>query len=150
MSALFANTTASVMPCMSYRDAPAAIKWLCETFGLSERVVYRDDAGTIIHAELTFGNGMIMLGGIRDSEYGRLVRQPDQMNGHVTQSVYLITQSPDEIYRRARAADARILIDIKDEDYGSRGFTCADLEGHVWTFGTYDPWKTQVSADSTT
>lgn len=45
-------------------------------------------------------------------------------------------------YRDAKAAGARIEIDIKDEDYGGRGFTCRDPEGHVWNFGTYNPWVT--------
>ncbi len=40
----------------------------------------------------------------------------------------------------AKAAGAKIVIDIKDEDYGGRGYTCRDPEGHIWNFGTYDPW----------
>lgn len=141
MSALAAQTTATVIACISYRDAPAAIDWLCEAFGFTQRAVHRDDAGVVMHAELGFGNGMIMLGSVRDSEYGRLIRQPEQVGGFVTQSIYVITSAPDELYRRAKQAGARMLIDLRDEDYGSRGFTCADLEGHVWSFGTYDPWR---------
>jgi uncharacterized glyoxalase superfamily protein PhnB len=26
---------------------------------------------------------------------------------------------------------------LKDEDYGSRGFTVSDPEGNLWSFGTY-------------
>ncbi len=47
---------------------------------------------------------------------------------------------PDALFRSAQAAGAEIVIDIKDEDYGGRGFTCRDPEGHVWSFGSYDPW----------
>lgn len=142
MSTLAANTTATVISCMSYRDAPAAIEWLCNTFGFVKRAAHSGPDGAIVHAELTFGNGMIMLGSTRtDSAYCKLIKQPGDIGGYETQSVYLITTDPDEIYRRAKAAGARILIDIKNEDYGSRGFTCADIEGHIWTFGTYDPWK---------
>lgn len=141
MSTLASTTTSTVIVCMSYRDAPAAIEWLCRNFDFVQRAVHRDDGGLVVHAELTFGNGMIMLGSVKESEYGRLIRQPEQIAGFVTQSVYVITSAPDEIYRRVKAAGARILIDIRNEDYGSRGFTCADPEGHVWTFGTYDPWK---------
>ena len=36
-------------------------------------------------------------------------------------------------------AGAQIVLDIKDEDYGGRGFTCRDPEGHIWSIGTYDP-----------
>lgn len=135
-----AASNSQTIACMAYRDAPAAIDWLCSVFGFSKRVSYPEADG-IAHAELTFGSGMIMLGSVRDTDYGRLIRQPDQIDGYVTQSIYVVTPAPDEIYRRAKAAGARIVIDIKEEDYGSRGFTCTDLEGHLWTFGTYDPWN---------
>ncbi len=132
----------SLIPCLSYRDAPAAIEWLCATFGFEKHVTYPDDKGGIAHAELRHGSGMIMLGSVKDSEYGRVIRQPDQIDGFVTQSVYVITTQPDELYRRAKAAGVRMIIDLREESYGSRGFTCRDLEGHVWSFGTYDPWAT--------
>ncbi|HEY5806336.1 MAG TPA: VOC family protein [Povalibacter sp.] len=138
-----ASTGSPVITCMSYRDAPAAIDWLCSVFGFAKRVAHPEGDG-IAHAELTFGAGMIMLGSVRDTEYGRLIRLPDQIGGYATQSIYVVTATPDEIYHRAKAAGARIVIDIKDESYGSRGFTCADPEGHLWTFGTYDPWAAQT------
>jgi uncharacterized glyoxalase superfamily protein PhnB len=141
MSTLAKNTRATVIPCLRYRDAPAAIKWLCSTFGFEEQLVVPNPDGTIAHAQLSFGNGMIMLGSVVDSEYGRLIRQPDEIGGAETQSAYVIVSDADAVYRRAKAAGARILLDIKDEDYGGRGFTCRDLEGRLWTFGTYDPWS---------
>jgi hypothetical protein len=51
----------------------------------------------------------------------------------------------DALYRRAKAAGAKIVLDINDEDYGGRGFSCRDLEGHLWNFGTYDPWESHRS-----
>ena len=141
MSTLAKNTRATVIPCLRYRDAPPAIKWLCSTFGFEEQLVVPNPDGTIAHAQLRFGNGMIMLGSVVDSEYGRLIKQPDEIGGAETQSAYVIVSDADAVYRRARAAGAEIVLDIKDEDYGGRGFTCRDLEGRLWTFGTYDPWS---------
>jgi uncharacterized glyoxalase superfamily protein PhnB len=141
MSSLAKNTRATVIPCLRYRDAPAAIKWLCSTFGFEEQLVVPNPDGTIAHAQLRFGNGMIMLGSVVDSEYGRLIKQPDEIGGAETQSVYVIVSDADAVYRRAKAAGAEIVLDIKDEDYGGRGFTCRDVEGRLWTFGTYDPWS---------
>ena len=141
ISTLAKNTRATVIPCLRYRDAPAAIKWLCSTFGFEEQLVVPNPDGTVAHAQLRFGNGMIMLGSVVDSEYGRLIRQPDEIGGAETQSAYVIVSDADAIYQRAKAAGARIVLDIKDEDYGGRGFTCRDLEGRLWTFGTYDPWS---------
>ena len=51
-----------------------------------------------------------------------------------------IVTDADAIYSQAKAAGAEILLDTKDEDYGGRGFTCRDPEGHLWSVGTYDPW----------
>ncbi len=140
MTTLAENTKANVIPCLRYRNAPAAIEWLCATFGFEKQAVYANPDGTIAHAQLTFGNGMIMLGSVLETEYGRLVRQPDEIGGAGTQSIYVIVSDADVIFRRAKAAGAEIAIDIKDEDYGGRGFSCRDLEGHLWSFGTYDPW----------
>lgn len=97
--------------------------------------------GTVAHAQLSFGNGMIMVGSVQDSAFGRLMKQPDEIGGAETQSSYVIVSDADAIYARAKAAKAEIMLDIKDEDYGGRGFTCRDLKGRLWTFGTYDPWE---------
>jgi uncharacterized glyoxalase superfamily protein PhnB len=126
---------------MSYRDAASAIQWLCDTFGFEKQAVYEGKDGTVEHAQLTFGNGMIMCGTKRDTPYGRHIKQPDEIGGCETQAAYLIVTDADALYERAKEAGAEILLEIKTEDYGGRGFTCRDREGHIWNFGTYDPWS---------
>ena len=84
---------------------------------------------------------MIMLGSVDAGEYGRNLKQPAETGGAVTQSIYIIVPDTDAHYARAKAAGATIVIDIKDEDYGGRGYTCRDLEGHIWSFGSYNPWN---------
>jgi uncharacterized glyoxalase superfamily protein PhnB len=84
-----------------------------------------------------------MLGSVVDSEFGRLMKQPDEIGGAETQSCYVIVKDADAHYARAKAAGAKIVLDIKDEDYGGRGYSCRDPEGHIWTFGTYDPWPNE-------
>lgn len=142
MSTLAKDTRATIIPCLRYRDAPAAIEWLCGTFGFEKQLVVPNEDGTIAHAQLAFGNGMIMLGSVLrvETEFGRLMKQPDEIGGVETQSAYVIVSDADAIYARAKAAGAEIVIEIKDEDYGGRGFSCRDLEGRLWSFGTYDPW----------
>ena len=139
MSSIPKQTLCTVVPCMRYRDAPAAIEWLCDTFGFEPQLVVPNEDGTIAHAQLAFGNSMIMLGSVFDTEFGRLMKQPAEIGHFVTQSTYLVVNNADLVYGRALEAGARILLDIKDEDYGGRGFTCSDPEGHVWSIGTYDP-----------
>ena len=134
------NTTATVVSTMRYQDAPAAIEWLCKAFGFEKHLVVPGENGTIAHAQLVFGNGMIMLGSARDDEFGKLQRPPSTLGGVGTQSVYIIVEDADKHYARAIAAGAEIAVDIKDEDYGGRGYSCRDPEGHLWNFGTYDLW----------
>jgi uncharacterized glyoxalase superfamily protein PhnB len=141
MATIPKDTRATVIPCLRYRDAPAAIQWLCRVFGFEEQLVVPNEDGTIAHAQLSFGNGMIMLGSASDSEFGRLMKLPDEIGGAETQTSYVVVSDADLVYRQAKAAGAEIILDIKDEDYGGRGFTCRDLEGHIWNFGTYDPWN---------
>ena len=133
----------SVIPALRYRDALAAIDWLCRCFGFERQmVVTGEDGRTVHHAQLTLGGGMVMLGSADNaaSEYGRHIRQPDEIGGCETQSPYVIVSDADDVYRRVLAGGGQIVIEIKDEDYGGRGFTCRDPEGRLWSVGTYDPW----------
>ena len=134
------NTTATIIPTLRYRDAAAAIEWLCRAFGFEKRLVVPEENGAIAHAQLAFGNGMVMLGSAHDDEYGKLVRPPRDAGGVSTGSPYVIVDDVDKHYARAVAAGAKIVLDIEDKDYGGRGYTCRDPEAHVWSFGSYDPW----------
>ncbi len=84
---------------------------------------------------------MVMLGSAVDSELGRLIKQPDGRHGIETQSPYVIVPDADVVHERVKAQGGRIVIDIKDEDYGGRGFSCLDPEGHLWNVGSYNPWQ---------
>jgi uncharacterized glyoxalase superfamily protein PhnB len=140
MSSNAKNTRVNVIPCLRYRDASKAIQWLCKAFGFEQQLVVPHPDGGVAHAQLTFGNGMIMLGSVQPTEFDRLMKQPGEVHGAETQTPYVIVEDADVHYARAKAAGAEIVLDIKDEDYGGRGYSCRDLEGHLWNFGTYDPW----------
>ena len=136
------NTQATIIPVLRYRDAPAAIEWLCKAFGFQKHLVVPHQDGSIAHAQLSFGNGMIMLASVAKTEtaFGRLMKQPDELGGAQTQTSYVVVTDVDALYANAKAAGAKMGTEIKDEDYGGRGFSCYDLEGHLWSFGSYDPW----------
>ena len=130
----------TIIPAMRYRDAPAAIEWLCQVFGFETQLVVPNEDGTIAHAQLTLGSGMVMLGSAVDTEFGRLIKQPSELDGAETQCPYVIVPDADVVYERAKGHGGRVVIEIKDEDYGGRGFSCLDPEGHLWSVGTYSPW----------
>jgi uncharacterized glyoxalase superfamily protein PhnB len=124
----------SIIPSLRYRDAAAAIDWLERAFGLERRAVHAGDDGTIVHAELTLGGGMVMLGSERDGDGGF-----GSHAGHGWQ--YVVVDDPDARFARAVAAGAQVVRELEDQPYGSRDFSVRDLEGNLWSFGTYDPWR---------
>ena len=105
--------SAQLIPCLSYHDAPYAIDWLCRVFGFTSHMVVPGENDTIAHAQLSFGNGMIMLGSVsRDSEFGKLIGHPRESKP--TQSIYVVVPDADAVYGRVRDARADILMQIRD------------------------------------
>ena len=133
--------SAKIIPTMRYHDAPAAIEFLGRAFGFEKHLVVPGEGGTIAHAELTLGDGMIMLGSAADDEFGRLQKPPRDVGGVCTQSAYIIVHDVDAHHARAVAAGAKVIMPPEDKGYGGRGYSCLDPEGHLWNFGTFDPWK---------
>jgi uncharacterized glyoxalase superfamily protein PhnB len=131
----------TIIPALRYRDAPAAIDWLCRAFGFAKNTVYANPDGTIAHAQLTLGGGMIMLGSVNNGgPYSELIRQPDEIGGAETQSPCIVVEDCDAVCKTAKDAGAKIVMDIADMDYGGRAFSCRDPEGHLWSVGSYNPW----------
>ncbi len=128
-------TRQTIFPALRYRDARAAVDWLADAFGF-ERVHVYDDDGVVAHAELRFGDSMIMFGQAHEpkaGEYSAIAPPPGNA------ALYAIADDVDAHHEHARAAGAEILVAPRDQDYGSREYTARDLDGNVWTFGTYDP-----------
>ncbi|MGA7343679.1 MAG: VOC family protein [Terracidiphilus sp.] len=130
----------TIIPALRYRNAPAAIEWFEKVFGFERHAVYEGPDGTIGHAELTLGGGMIMLGSARDDEFGRNFKLPQELGGAETRGAYIVVADADAVFARAVAAGATVVRPLKDMEYGSREFTVKDPEGHSWSVGTYDPW----------
>lgn len=135
------RTAPVIIPSFRYRDAPAAIEFLCKAFGFVEHLVVPGEGNAIAHAQLTFNGGMIMLGssGFHENAYDEAVRTPEELGGRVSGDAYIIVEDVDAHHDRAVAAGARILMPLVDQDYGGRGYSCRDPEGQVWSFGSYDP-----------
>jgi uncharacterized glyoxalase superfamily protein PhnB len=120
---------------MRYRDVAAATDWLCTAFGFEKQTVLADDAGRTLYAQLTFGRALLMLAPVGDSPIEKFMKQPDEVGGAETQSTYLVVADADAHHARATAAGAEIVLGVEDDDFGGRGYTCRDPEGHIWTFG---------------
>jgi len=130
-----------LIPSLRYKDAPAAIAWLEQALGLERHAVYEGPDGTIAHAELRFGNGMVMLGSVsNESPLRHLYVTPSEIGRRVTSPLYLIVKDCEPAYERAVAAKAEIVMEMKAMEYGGKAFTVCDPEGYLWSVGEYSPW----------
>lgn len=107
-------------------------------FSFVEHLVVSGAPGIIEHAQLKYENGMIMLGSARDDEFGKLVA-PHEAGRPATMAIHVVVKDLDSHYERAARAGAEILSKPSDPEYGGRFYSCRDLEGNVWSFGSYDP-----------
>ena len=124
---------ATVWPVLNYRDARAASAFLTEAFGFVETLVVPGESDdVVVHGELRWPEGggvMFGTAGRDDSEFSRLPTS--------CASVYVVTADPRGVHDRAVAAGVKIIRELRDEDYGSTGFSAVDPEDNIWSFGTY-------------
>lgn len=130
------DTLPGFYPFLRYADARAAVEWLGAAFGLEPLAVFDAPDGTVAHAELRLGGGVLMLGQSKDDALG--LRTPREL-GAVTGGVYAYVGDVDAHHARAAAAGAEIVLPLREMSYGSREYTCRDTEGNLWSFGTYRP-----------
>lgn len=131
-----------------YRDAAAAIDWLCDAFGFQVRLRIEGEGGRIEHSELTYGDGLVMVG--QESPDGpkgwkRRMRSPASLEGATTQSIMFFVDDVDAHCAHARSRGARIVEEPTTHDYGDdywtdRSYGATDPEGHFW-------WITQRLRD---
>lgn len=129
----------TVFPALRYRDAAAAIAWLESAFGFEQGLIVADDDGVVAHAELWLGSGAVMLGQLHE---GNGDSPPDRQN------MYVIVPDADAHHARAQAAGAEIASAPFDTDYGSREYAVRDLDGHLWSFGTYVPNRQEATVSA--
>ena len=130
----------TIIPCLRYHDALAAIDWLQRAFGFHAQAVYAD-GDTVFHAQLTFGNGMIMLGSANNQS---------AWSEHAVLPGESVLPDPERLRDRHRC---RCALCAGQGGWGThrhrhcrpglrrRGYACADPEGYLWWFGSYDPWR---------
>ncbi|MGV3707361.1 MAG: VOC family protein [Gemmatimonas sp.] len=122
------------IPCLSYEDARTSIQWLVDAFGAEARHIYDGPNNTVSHAEIWFGDVCVMMGSLNDRPF------PPHKGGET--AVYVVVGSAaevDALHDRAVKHGARIVISLRDTDYGSHDFGALDREGNFWGFGTYAP-----------
>jgi uncharacterized glyoxalase superfamily protein PhnB len=123
-----------MVPYFGYKNAAAALRWLAEAFGFEERQAYAAPDGTVMHAEMAFGGGVVMIGtGEPPAEGDAAATSP------TGQGIYVVVEDVDAHHERAKAAGARIDYGPDDTDFGTWRYRALDPEGYEWSFGTYSP-----------
>ncbi len=123
-----------VIPTLRCRDARAEVAFLRDAFGFRVNAVYPEaDDQPVMHAELTYGTGVVMLGSQTDGSDGRMVFDPGPS------WVYVVVEDVAAHHGLAVRAGAEIVQEPKEEEYGGSGYTARDPEGNLWSFGSYSP-----------
>ena len=125
-----------------YDDAAKAIAWLCKAFDFEVRLLVEGEGGRIEHSELTFGDGLIMVGstgGRSDRPVPLPCKSPRSVGGANTQALCVCVDDADAHCDHARKAGAQIVEEPTTHDYGDdywsdRTYRAVDLEGHHWWF----------------
>ena len=131
MSASSQGTAPNIFPVFRYQNAPAALTWLVKAFGFTKCMEVPGSDGTIAHAEIRLGPGIVMVGSRRDDPANPLAA--------ALQGVYVYVEDVDAHYARAKAAGAQVVRELQATPYGSREYAVRDLEGFLWGFGNFRP-----------
>lgn len=124
-----------------YQDPAEAIRWLISTFGFELRLLVEGEGGTVVHSELTYGEGLIMVGGAGKQDHpgqDKMV-SPTSLGGGNTQSLCVYVDDVDAHHHHSVAQGAKVVRELATHDYGDdywsdRGYGALDLEGHMWWF----------------
>jgi uncharacterized glyoxalase superfamily protein PhnB len=129
--------------CVVYRDAAAAIDWLVRAFGFEVRLRVEGEGGRIVHSELEYGGGVVMVaqeedaGATPERAWKRVMASPVSLAGRTTQSQMFFVDDALAHCEQARAAGAVIYEEPAVHDYGEdfwadRSYGAMDPEGHLW------------------
>jgi uncharacterized glyoxalase superfamily protein PhnB len=135
------RSPSDIYPSLTYDDAAGAIDWLCRAFGFTKRFVVPGSGNRVEHSELSYGTGVVMIGSPKTED--RRV-SPKALTG-VAQALSVFVADPDAHYKVAIAAGARVVRELRTEEYGARGYMVLDPEGHLWYFGNYRPGEHWVA-----
>lgn len=133
-----------LIPATRYNDCEAALRFLSDVLELTEHAVYRDEDGRIMHAQMRLGSGLMMFGPPQGGAFDAFIVDPQAAQGETT-TIYAVVEEVEALHDRIRERGADIVMSFESQGYGGSSFSVRDPEGHVWTFGDYDPKQAQTS-----
>ncbi len=125
-----------ITPVLRYRDPGTAARWLCKAFGFSEHETVHGANGDVTYVLLQLGPNFVLVLPVADLGLDELLVQPQAVGGANTQVCYVTVGDAKAHRAQAERAGAKIEIEPQDDGLGGQFYTCSDLEGHLWSFGT--------------
>lgn len=117
---------AVIIPVLAYPDVAAAVTWLCEKFGLEERLRIGSH-----RAQLVLGSGAVV---VTQQHCPPASGPTDPISSERSHSLMIRVSDVDRHHARAAKSGVSILQPPTDFPYGERQYTAEDLGGHIWTF----------------
>ena len=122
-----------VSPYLLYEDAAAAIDFLTRAFGFTEKLRMANDDGSVGHAELEFGDSVVMLA----DPFPQSGCKPPKELGGTSAAVMLYVEDVDAVMQQAADAGAEITMPADDMFWGDRYGKLVDPFGHEWQIATH-------------
>ena len=122
-----------IQPYLYIRGAAEAIDFYKKVFGATERMRMPQPDGRIGHAEILFGDSVIMLA---DEHPEKEIHSPKHFGGSPI-SLMLYVEDCDAVYQQALSAGAKSLREPADQFYGDRMAGVEDPFGFQWWLGTH-------------
>ena len=122
-----------LIPVLTVDDAAQAIEFYKRAFGAKERMRMPGPDGRIAHAELEFGDAVLMLS---DPFPHGSTRPPKELGG-TTGGVMIYVENVDEVVQQAVDAGATVTMAADDMFWGDRFGTVSDPFGHEWHLATH-------------
>ena len=128
-------TDVNIYPYLYYKDAPAVIDWMVKALGFEKVMVVPGEDGAVMHAELRFGEGIVMVS--TAGTYPGAKSPLDAGGSTAGIAMYIDDGDLDAHYERAKASGVPVFHPLEAKDYGGRSYSLRDPEGGEWTVGSY-------------
>jgi PhnB protein len=123
----------SVTPYLFIKGAAGAIEFYKNVFGATEAMRMPGPDGRVMHAELRFGDSVVMLS---DENQHAGALSPQSIGG-TAGGLNVYVTDVDAVVRKAVEGGAKLVRQVKDQFYGDRSGSIIDPFGHMWSVATH-------------
>ena len=116
-----------VTPYLVAEDGNALLDFARDVFGAEEMMRVNTPIGGV-HGELLIGDSIVMMGGGTPGKKFPGTLQPAALHVYV--------KDADAVTKKAVAAGATLIDDVRDQEYGERSSTIKDAAGNYWYIAT--------------